>query len=141
MITFDIDFEKKLGHAFNVIRNMDEILSSGRAEHKILLIGSMFPEKLIFEGENYRAISYNKVLEWIFQNPNDLHDKKKEETDENSVSSVSVPGAGIEPAQYCYHWCLRPARLPIPPSGRVGENRKFSWFSAFCLLIFDLPFF
>ena len=28
-----------------------------------------------------------------------------------------VPGAGIEPAQHCYHWCLRPARLPIPPSG------------------------
>jgi hypothetical protein len=29
----------------------------------------------------------------------------------------SVPGAGIEPAQHCCHWCLRPARLPIPPSG------------------------
>ncbi len=28
-----------------------------------------------------------------------------------------VPGAGIEPAQPCGHWCLRPARLPIPPSG------------------------
>jgi hypothetical protein len=31
--------------------------------------------------------------------------------------SFSVPGAGIEPAQHCCHWCLRPARLPIPPSG------------------------
>ena len=31
----------------------------------------------------------------------------------------SVPGAGVEPAQYCYHWCLRPARLPVPPSGRL----------------------
>ena len=28
-----------------------------------------------------------------------------------------VPGAGIEPARHCCHWCLRPARLPIPPSG------------------------
>jgi hypothetical protein len=48
---------------------------------------------------------------------NILQEQKKEETDKKSVSSVSVPGAGIEPAQHCYHWCLRPARLPIPPSG------------------------
>ena len=35
-----------------------------------------------------------------------------------------VPGAGVEPAQPCGHWCLRPARLPIPPSGRsVGLQR------------------
>jgi hypothetical protein len=32
-----------------------------------------------------------------------------------------VPGAGIEPAQHCCHWCLRPARLPIPPSGQKKE--------------------
>ena len=28
-----------------------------------------------------------------------------------------VPGAGIEPARENSHWFLRPARLPIPPSG------------------------
>jgi hypothetical protein len=28
-----------------------------------------------------------------------------------------VPEAGIEPARYCYHWILSPARLPIPPFG------------------------
>lgn len=35
-----------------------------------------------------------------------------------------VPGAGVEPARYCYHWCLRPARLPIPPSGLSTEIRN-----------------
>ena len=29
-----------------------------------------------------------------------------------------VPRAGIEPARYCYHRILSPARLPIPPSGQ-----------------------
>jgi hypothetical protein len=77
----------------------------------------MFPEKIELYGEKYRTNSYFKVLDRIFQNTNDLHDKKKEETNEKSVSSVSVPGAGIEPAQHRCHWCLRPARLPIPPSG------------------------
>jgi len=33
-------------------------------ETKILLIGSMFTEKI--PGENYRIDSYNKLLEWIF---------------------------------------------------------------------------
>ena len=26
-----------------------------------------------------------------------------------------MPRAGLEPAQYCYHRILSPARLPIPP--------------------------
>ena len=29
-----------------------------------------------------------------------------------------VPRPGIEPEWMLLHWCLRPARLPIPPSGR-----------------------
>jgi len=143
----NIDVKKKLWHAFNVIRNMDEILSSGRAEHKILLIGSMFPEKIQFDGENYRTNSYNKGLEWIFQNPNDLYDKKKEETDEKSVSSVSVPGAGIEPAQhsstpanrlltvnthrvftYRSARCLRPARLRGPAVWLLAKNTRRVFF-------------
>ena len=118
------DIEKKLGHAINVIRNMDEILSSASVNHKILLIGSMFPEKILFDGENYRTNSYNKVLDWIFQNTNELQKEKTEGSDVKSVSSVSVPGAGIEPAQHCCHWCLRPARLPIPPSGRNLEGLR-----------------
>ena len=31
---------------------------------------------------------------------------------------IIVPGAGVEPARHCCHWCLRPTRLPIPPSGQ-----------------------
>ena len=34
-------------------------------------------------------------------------------------SRLRVPRAGIEPARYCYHRILSPARLPIPPSGLV----------------------
>jgi hypothetical protein len=65
--------------------------------------------------------SYNQVLEWMFQNTNDLQNKKTEDKDKKSLSSVSVPGAGIEPAQNCFYWCLRPARLPVPPSGHLNN--------------------
>jgi len=62
-----------------VINNMPEILSSGWVEHKILTLGSMFPEKNEFDGEKYQTNSYNKVLEWIFQNTKELENEKTEE--------------------------------------------------------------
>ena len=63
------------------------------------MIGAMFPEKIQFDGEKYRTNPYYKVLEWIFQNTNELQNVKTEEQDKKSLSSVSVPGAGIEPAR------------------------------------------
>ena len=51
--------------------------------------------------------------------------RKPEDRGENSLSSGSVPGAGIEPAQHRCHWCLRPARLPIPPSGHNHNCLSF----------------
>ena len=36
-----------------------------------------------------------------------------------------VPGAGVEPAHPFGHWCLRPTRLPIPPSGRLSACLDF----------------
>ena len=37
-----------------------------------------------------------------------------------------VPGTGLEPAQPCDHWSLKPARLPISPSGQY-KIRCFSY--------------
>ena len=55
----------------------------------------MFPEKIQFDGEKYRTNSYNKVLEWIFQNNNELEKEKTEDKDQKSLSSVSVPRTGL----------------------------------------------
>ncbi len=40
----------------------------------------------------------------------------KEKPPENGGLSL-VPRAGLEPAHHCWHWHLKPARLPIPPPG------------------------
>ena len=37
---------------------------------------------------------------------------------------LQVPGAGVEPAQPRGHWCLRPTRLPIPPSGLMRAGQR-----------------
>ena len=38
-----------------------------------------------------------------------------------------VPGAGLEPARYCYRRILSPLRLPISPPGRL--RLKVGFFS------------
>ncbi len=46
-----------------------------------------------------------------------LKDKKDKSFITNYLSFYLVPRPGVEPGWMLLHWCLRPARLPIPPSG------------------------
>ena len=57
------------------------------------------------------------MLDLIYQQTNELRGFKKEIGESFSTFPDSVPGAGVEPARVLPHRCLRPARLPIPPSG------------------------
>jgi hypothetical protein len=43
---------------------------------KINILGSMFPEKIEFDGEKHQTDSYNKVLDVIFKDTNQLYSKK-----------------------------------------------------------------
>lgn len=51
----------------------------------------MFPEKIEFDGIKYRTKSYNKVLDLIFQQTNELRGDKKEKGERFSSFSNSVP--------------------------------------------------
>ena len=57
----------------------------------------------------------------LIQN-NHLQGYETEKSPEKTEDFDSVPGAGVEPAQPRGHWCLRPARLPIPPSGPLSAT-------------------
>ena len=72
------------------------IFNTASLEDKINIIGLMFPNKIEFDGNEYRTNSYNKVLDVIFQETNHLQGKKKEGTEIISVPSASVPRAVFE---------------------------------------------
>ena len=59
----------------------------------------MFPEKIEFDGIKYRTKSYNKVLDLIYQQTNELRGDKKEKGERFSSFSNSVLRAGVEPAR------------------------------------------
>ncbi len=68
---------------------------------------------------NLRIPQVFTLIHLIYQQTNELRGCKKEKGERNTSFSNSVPRPGVEPGWMLLHWCLRPARLPIPPSGLV----------------------
>ena len=66
---------------------------------KIKLLGSIFPEKIEFDGKNYRTNGYNKVLDLIYKQTKKLRGLEKENEESFSTFPASVPRAGVEPAR------------------------------------------
>ena len=69
-------------------------------EVRIKLLGSIFPEKIEFDGENYRTKSFNKMLDYIFQNTNQLQQKKTEIDSINQSQSKKGCLVGLEPTTF-----------------------------------------
>ena len=66
------DLEPQFDYAISLINNMDSHIRDGALDIKRELIGVMFPEKFEFDGETYRTNSYNKVLDLIYLQTNEL---------------------------------------------------------------------
>ena len=91
------DLEPQFDYAISLINNMDSHIRDGALDIKRELIGVMFPEKFEFDGETYRTNSYNKVLDIIYQQTNELRGQKKRDSSDFSEKSLQVPPQGLEP--------------------------------------------
>ncbi len=87
----------QLNYSLSLLNNIDRVLLEAPVETKIKMLGSMFPEKIEFDGENYRTASYNKVLDLIYQNANTLREPKNKKSEPSEEDSDSVPRPGLEP--------------------------------------------
>ena len=92
------NIEPKLRYSMLLINNIDSYMRDAKVEVKCKLLGSMFPEKITFDGKSYRTNSYNSVLDLIYKQTNELRGFKKEIGGNFNNSSNSVPRAGVEPA-------------------------------------------
>ena len=89
----------QLNYSLSLLNNLDRVLLEAPVETKIKMLGSMFPEKIEFDGKNYRTASYNKVLDLIYQNTNTLREHKNEKSEPSEEDSDSVPRTGVEPVR------------------------------------------
>ncbi|MFS3008356.1 recombinase family protein [Bacteroides thetaiotaomicron] len=85
------NIEPKLNYSINLINNIDSYIRNASVGVKIKLISSMFPEKIEFDGKTYRTNSYNKVLDLIYQQTNELRGVEKKNGESFSTFSASVP--------------------------------------------------
>ena len=80
------NIEPKLSYAFSLINNLDKYIRDAPIEVKLKLIGSMFDGKIEFDGKSYRTDSYNKVLDLIYEQTNELRGDKKRNRREDCSS-------------------------------------------------------
>ena len=93
------NIEPKLSYSISLLDNMEGFFRNAPVKVKIKLLGSIFPEKIEFDGKNYRTNGYNKVLDLIYQQTNELQSPKKVLGRRFESSPQLVPRAGVEPAR------------------------------------------
>ena len=96
--TPQINIENKLKNAVNVLLNLDLLYKNGNITLKREIIGSMFPEKLSFDGMQHRTTRINEIASITCLISKDLQRKKKWINDEKSCLPTWVGPAGLEPA-------------------------------------------
>ena len=75
--TPQINIENKLKNAVNVLLNLDLLYKNGNITLKREIIGSMFPEKLSFDGMQHRTTRINEIASITCLISKDLQSKKK----------------------------------------------------------------
>lgn len=88
-----------LSAAINNLSNLSKIYEASDNIGRRKLIGSIFPEKLVFDGANFRTNRLNEVVSLIFNTGKGLPEKKNGQTEEIFDLSTSVARPGFEPRQ------------------------------------------
>ncbi|TKC57150.1 recombinase family protein [Pedobacter hiemivivus] len=92
-----INIENQLKDAVNVLLNLDLLYKNGTVAIKREIIGSIFPEKLSFDGTQHRTTRVNEVVSIICMTSNELGSKKKRANDLSKCLPALVGHDGLEP--------------------------------------------
>ncbi len=93
----------------------------GDIYQKKIFQNALFPEGLAYDSkiDHYRTPVLNRVIALIADLSMGLGENKSRTSLFYEEKSGSVPEVGVEPTRPLSHRCLRPTRLPIPPSGHA----------------------
>ncbi|MFL5728203.1 MAG: hypothetical protein ACJ75J_01845, partial [Cytophagaceae bacterium] len=73
----DSPYSKHLKQNITMLKSVDQYFEKSPLEVKQKIIGSMFPEKLVFENNQYRAKRVNEVIALILMKESKLGAKNK----------------------------------------------------------------
>lgn len=93
--------DKLLYTAVNNLSTLGTLYETGSITEKRDIIGSMYPEKMTFDGNSLRTARFNQAALCIYQIINELEENKNGTSRTKNDLSRLVPRTGIEPALHC----------------------------------------
>ena len=78
-------------------KNRGEFFKQASFADKQKMVGSIFPENLIFEEKTYRTTRINEALQLIFSINKDFREESNKKATKNSGLSTWAPPVGLEP--------------------------------------------
>ena len=84
----------------SILKNLDSYYLQSDIGTKQKLIGSIFPEKLIFEDNNYRTTRFSQVIALLCEINEDFQTKKRKPIAITANRSINAPPPGLEPGTY-----------------------------------------
>ena len=91
------ELEKYLSFGRYFFQNLDRLYADGDLTVKQQIIGSIFPEKIIFENMRPRTARVNSLVRLLCSPVADSSGSKKEKTRKNAGLSTEAPPSGLEP--------------------------------------------
>ncbi len=95
--SIDDNYSEYLKASLKLLNNIDKYYTDGDVEIRQKIVGSIFPEKLIFEKKSYRTPRLNEVVNLINLKKSELEAQKKGGSKNLFTSSHAVVHRGIEP--------------------------------------------
>jgi site-specific DNA recombinase len=92
-----VNIDKSLDRALQSIVNIPKLYREGGISTKRAVIGSIFPEKLEFDGKTYRTARMNVIANYIFQINNGLLQKRNRTNENEFHLSCLVARPEVEP--------------------------------------------
>lgn len=89
--------EKLMGKAIETLSRLDIHFNNLHVSKKRELLGSIFPEKIIFDGKEYRTPRVNEAAMFIYLINSDLYSIKNRKGHKSEYLSGEVESPGIEP--------------------------------------------
>ncbi|HEY4062021.1 MAG TPA: recombinase family protein [Puia sp.] len=87
-----------LQKAIEALSHLEQLWEEATAEKKRLIIGSIYPEKLVFDGKRFQTARLNEGVRLIYTLNEGLAKNEKGQREDISALSSSVTPSGLSPA-------------------------------------------
>ena len=84
LINQDSNMTKYMKYAFGLLQNLSQHYEKATFDLKQKMIGSIFPEKLLFDGSTFRTTSEGNLIELLYNGSNGLQVSKNEKAEKKS---------------------------------------------------------